>query len=93
MRRCACIFGGAALAGGDRADAGGHDNQNLIGENDIEMPVLLSEHSAGQGSWRAAASSGPSHHNVVVPQAPIRLALEYGFGRSGARWYVPSSID
>jgi deazaflavin-dependent oxidoreductase (nitroreductase family) len=35
----------------------------------------------------------PSEHNNVVTLAPNRLALEYGFGRSGARWYVLASFN
>src|SRR4030081_3240951 len=35
----------------------------------------------------------PSEHNsVVTPKAQNRLALEFAFGRSGARWYVPYSF-
>jgi Nucleotidyltransferase/DNA polymerase involved in DNA repair len=29
----------------------------------------------------------------LVRKAPNRLALEFGFGRSGARWYVPYSFN
>ena len=31
--------------------------------------------------------------NVVTLQAPNRLALEAGIGRSAARWYVSSSFE
>jgi hypothetical protein len=48
MRRCACIIpAGAAPASGHRADAGGHDNQNLsvfvTTRKDYGLAVLIGE--------------------------------------------------
>jgi hypothetical protein len=31
--------------------------------------------------------------NVVTLQAPSRLALEAGIGRSAARWYIPRNFE
>jgi hypothetical protein len=76
---------------------GSHSTMSAKGKKatSLERPLLGAKHL--QPNFHVAEhqqQTYPSeHNNVITPCAPNRVALEFGFGRTGARWYVPSSID